>query len=1400
MLHVSSWKNGRTDRLFALCAIMLVLLCASWQSALAQTTYYVANSGNEANNGRSDGSPFQTIAKINSLSLQPGDAILFRRGDTFRGTLSIRQSGTSSNPIVVDAYGSGNKPILAGSVPVSNWNNIGNNVWQADCPSCGSRVTGLYRNGTVLPLGRYPNLSDANKGYLTVQSHGGKTQLTSQQGLSQNWTGGEAVLRPTQWILDRATITQQNGNTLSLNNSSSYDLADGWGFFIQNHPATLDQVGEWYYDSSSKKIRLFDNQNNPNSQLITATAFNEGINLTNVSGITVRNVKITETLSTGLAVNGGSNFVFSGNDITNSGEDGITIIGSGNNVVAENNLFEDANSSGLYIGPYQNFTFRGNTLRRIGLIPGRGKSGDGTYSALQALCTSNTLIENNVVDNVGYNGIAVVTNATVRYNQVSNFCLTKSDGGGIYSWNGARSNVGDLHIVSNIVYNGIGAPEGTPGGAYSGANGIFLDDCSQNVEVASNTSFGSRGMGIFLRGVSSITVNGNTSFNNTEEQLKLAYNGACALRNNVVQNNILFSKLPNQVVAAYESNSNDLASYGQFDYNYYIRPFEDLFKIRTVYNPGSGLTGSDNTLTTWQGMYGKDAHSSNSPVTYRSQVVSQTGASLLTNSFNSNTEGWSVWSPNGNGRADWDNSNRLDGGSLKLSFSNAQANSYLLATVNIGAVTRGKSYQLLFDGIATGSNKRIELYPRQLSGNYSDLAPRSVQLLGTSRQQYEAVFTATADESNAILVFQVTGDGQTAWVDNIRLKEATLSSLNPDDYIKLVYNATAQPQTTSLSGSYRDAKNTQYTNQITLQAYTSAVLMKEVNATPPPSVSLRDPENPGNAVTGLDYQYYEGSWNTIPDFNSINPTKTGTVSSVDLSVRNRDEQFGIRYKGYISVPTDGTYTFYTNSDDGSKLLIGTTEVVNNDGLHGAVEKSGTIGLKAGKHALTLPFLQGGGGQSFVVSYEGPGISKQTIPTAAFYRVPTATTPTTPTTPTAGNGTGLLGEYYNNATLNAPTVLTRTDATINFDWGTGSPASGVNSDNFSIRWTGQVQAPATGNYVFTTTSDDGVRLWVNGVMVINNWTGHAPTNNDGNGITLTAGQRYTIQMEYYDGGSGAVAKLLWAYPGQGQQVVPQSYLYPATAATTNPTTPSTGTAIYLSDLNWVTASNGHGPVEKDRSNGESAAGDGGTIKLNGVTYAKGLGVHAPSEITYNLNGQYAHFLTDMGIDDEMTNGGCGTVNFQVYVDNVLVYDSGTMTPASATKSIDLNVTGKQTLKLVVTNGGDNVTCDHADWAGARLTRTSGGRLASQETNEYSPVRIYPIPARDEVNIRYIAETDGEVSLQLLTVSALPVIDTRHQVTAGENLLKLAVGELSRGYYLLTLIQGNQRITRKVILSE
>ncbi|MEZ0485807.1 PA14 domain-containing protein [Fibrella aquatica] len=1535
-------------------------------TAFAQTTYYVASSGSDSNDGRSAGSAFQSLGKVNSLALQAGDQVLFRRGDTFRGTLQIRRSGTSAQPIVIDAFGSGNKPVISGSVPISNWSNIGGNVWQADASALGSQVTGVYRNGSPLPLGRYPNLDAANRGYLTIQSHSGKSQLTGKEQLPANFVGGEVVDRPVQWIINRSTITQQNGNTLTVNHPNSYDFSDTWGYFIQNHPATLDQNGEWYYNPGNKTLRVFSSEN-PGNQTITATAFSTGINIAFVSNVVVRNLAVIETINTGILIENGTGITLLGNDIIDSGEDGLVARGSGNTVLLENNLIEEANNNGVSVTGYQNFTFRGNTLRRVGLLPGRGKDGDGTYVGFNSVLCDRVTIENNVVDQIGYNGINFSSSTTVQRNRVSNYCLTKSDGGGLYIWNGNRQTMNNVRILSNIVFNGIGAPEGTPGGAYSGANGIFLDDCTTNVEVRDNTVFNNHGLGFFLHGSQSAQLINNTSFNNGEAQFALtSRNGGCSPRSNTIQNNVFVSRLAGQLVTKYESHLNDLTSFGQFDNNVYARPFNDEFKIRAVLNPGSGVTGADLSLAEWQSRYGKDAGSLNSPVTYKPFATTGNGVFKLNNSFSSNNEGWDTYSPYGNGRATWDNSNRLDGGSLNISFptSSGQSNSYVLASKDIGSVTQNRVYLLTFDAVASAPGKRIEVFIRQKTGSYRDLDTRSLILAGTGRERFELSYVANANEGSAIVVFQVTEDGKTLWIDNVQVQEATRTPQNPDDFIRLEYNDTNQDKTISLGGSYRDGRNTLYTNQITLAPFTSVVLFKTTGETPPPPVEvpLRDPDNPANAVAGLDFSYYEGDWTSLPDFNALTPIKSGTTSQVDLTQRNRDDSFALQFRGFVNVPTDGVYTFYTNSDDGSKLFIGTNEVVNNDGGHPEQERSGTIGLKAGRHAITIPYFEGGGGQALSVSYSGPGIGKQVIPTSAYFRVGSDTPPPTqvtlrdpenpanavagldysyyegswgmvpnfgaltpvrsatvavpdvsprsreddfglqfrgfvnvptdgvytfftnsddgsklfigttevvnndgghpeqersgtiglkagrhaitipyfeggggqtlsvsysgpglskrvipasayfrigtatppPPPPTAnlrdpenpenavagldygyyegnwsvlpnfdaltpvrtataslpdlnltrrsdqfglrfrgfvnvptdgvytfftysddgsklfigttevvnndgghaeqersgtiglkagrhaitipyfegaggqalsvsysgpgiskqvipasafyrvgsgtppptpvpsGTGTGLLGQYFNNKSLTAPVVLSRTDALIDFDWGNGAPGAGVTVDNFSVRWTGQIEAPATGNYVFTTNADDGIRLWINNVQVINDWRDHPLTTTNSTNIPLVAGQKYAIRLEYYENIVGAIARLRWTYPGQAQQIIPQMWLYPASG-------------------------------------------------------------------------------------------------------------------------------------------------------NARLASSEERTILQQSV-------IFPVPVRDELSIRYFTEQAGTASVQMISAAGIPMLQADHAVTVGENLMKLPVGSLTRGFYILKLVQGDQQRTWKVILSE
>jgi alpha-galactosidase len=150
--------------------------------------------------------------------------------------------------------------------------------------------------------------------------------------------------------------------------------------------------------------------------------------------------------------------------------------------------------------------------------------------------------------------------------------------------------------------------------------------------------------------------------------------------------------------------------------------------------------------------------------------------------------------------------------------------------------------------------------------------------------------------------------------------------------------------------------------------------------------------------------------------------------------------------------------------------------------------------------------------------------------------------------------------------------------------------------------------------------------------------------------------------------------------------------------------------YVSDLNWIFFANGWGSPEKDMSCGDWASGDGHPIKLHGVTYAKGLGIHAFSTIEYYLGGVAARFQSDIGIDNECYT--CSSVVFQLWADGTKIYDSGVVTLATETKTVDVDISGKYQLTLLVNDAGDGDCCDHADWAGARIIVMSEPFLAWQ----------------------------------------------------------------------------------------
>ncbi|MGW2104093.1 NPCBM/NEW2 domain-containing protein [Streptomyces olivaceoviridis] len=196
-----------------------------------------------------------------------------------------------------------------------------------------------------------------------------------------------------------------------------------------------------------------------------------------------------------------------------------------------------------------------------------------------------------------------------------------------------------------------------------------------------------------------------------------------------------------------------------------------------------------------------------------------------------------------------------------------------------------------------------------------------------------------------------------------------------------------------------------------------------------------------------------------------------------------------------------------------------------------------------------------------------------------------------------------------------------------------------------------------------------------------------------GGTLRTGWRVTAPSGTPTGSYGLTLTTNYRSPSG----TPVTSTLPLTASVVVP--PPAGTS-YLGDLPWLSATSGWGPVERNTSNGESAAGDGSPLTIGGTVYAKGLGVHALSDISFYTGGACEKVTAEVGVDDE--KGTKGTVAFEIWADGTKAASTGVLTNAMPAQSLTADVTGAQVVRLVVTDGGDGVDSDHADWADARLT--------------------------------------------------------------------------------------------------
>ncbi|MEK3794168.1 PA14 domain-containing protein [Paenibacillus sp. FSL R7-0204] len=285
-----------------------------------------------------------------------------------------------------------------------------------------------------------------------------------------------------------------------------------------------------------------------------------------------------------------------------------------------------------------------------------------------------------------------------------------------------------------------------------------------------------------------------------------------------------------------------------------------------------------------------------------------------------------------------------------------------------------------------------------------------------------------------------------------------------------------------------------------------------------------------SSLTGLKGEYYDNI-----DLTGLKLTRTDANVNFGWGLGSPDatmgiDTFSVRWTGSIKPKYSETYTFQVIADDGVRLWVDGHLILDKWITQAGELTSQPITLTAvHNYDIRLEYFENGGGATAILQWSSASQVKQVVPQSQLHHLPDV------------QGVGLKGEYYDDLEMNE-LKLTRTDANINFNWIEGSPDSQIGPDTFSARWTGTIKPRYSDNYTFYLNADDGVRLWIDGKLVLNRWVNQSDQFRS-NSIPLVAGNQYDIQIEYFENLGGAAIGLLWESPTQTKEFIPQSQLYP-----------------------------------------------------------------------------------------------------------------------------------------------------------------------------------------------------------------------------------------------------------------
>ncbi|WP_218932057.1 right-handed parallel beta-helix repeat-containing protein [Adhaeretor mobilis] len=620
---------------------MLILFvgACSWllaSSAAPAATYYVANNGNDFRSfsqAQNPDTPWKTLDKINGLNLNPGDNVLFNRGDTWRESLVASNSGVTGSPITYGAYGLGANPTISASSVISDWTPHQGNIYVANTPA---PVNQLFFNDAPLTLARTPN-----EGYLKMDyKTDATTFVDAALGTDIDWTGATAHIRTLQWNIATEPVAAFNpsNKAVTLASEPTYGLPDqsGWGYFLNNKLEALDSPGEWYYDAPTQQTYVWmPDGDSPANYLIEGSALDYGVELSaNTHDIKISDLTIKHAAKHGIFADRSSDISVENNEILYP--DAVAVfVGTefsrqGSDSLIDGNLIVGANHAAIY-SSNDATTITNNTVRDTGEFQRINASGIGSniYGAIGTKLRGNdNVVSNNHFSDTGYSTITFSgENTLIEQNLIENSNKIKDDGAAIYTYNpnGALPGSAGSIIRFNIILDTQGAPEGTANENFrSTSAGIYLDENTHDVLVANNTVSNSYERGIFVHRSFDNQVIDNTLYDNEGGQLRFSEGNNIPVSGHTATGNIFFSLTPEQIGLSLSSQLSN-PDFGTFDDNYFGNPYsEDVVEHK------AGSAGNATfTLAEWQAFSSQDSNSATNNFSFDPEDGDPHGLAML---------------------------------------------------------------------------------------------------------------------------------------------------------------------------------------------------------------------------------------------------------------------------------------------------------------------------------------------------------------------------------------------------------------------------------------------------------------------------------------------------------------------------------------------------------------------------------------------------------------------------------------------------------------------------------------------------------------------------------------------------------------------------------------------------